>query len=261
MAETSRTVGLAALRARLAVLTPENVEFEFEPAGVAERAMAWAIDAAISFGALLLCAIVVVPFGLVSPGLASAIFIVAVFALQWWYGALFEHFWGGRTPGKSLLRLRVIDARGLRITFAQAVVRNLLRVVDILPGFYLVGAIAALVDPSMRRLGDMAAGTVVIRERRVPAPTEVVPASARYNTFLDDPRVRTAARRVTPPERDVMIALGLRRDRLPVPVRHALFAALSAHLEGRLGIPRPPHFSEEKYVLHLTAVVLAGARY
>ncbi len=257
----SQSLGLAALRARLAVRTPENVEFEFEPAGLAERALAWAVDAIVSTSALILCGLVAAPFGLVAPGLAAALFLVGSFLLQWWYGALFECFRDGRTPGKSILRLRVIQRNGLRITFAQAVVRNLLRIVDLLPGFYLTGAIAALLDPSMRRLGDMAAGTIVVRERRAPEPTEVVPAAARYNTFLDDPRVRSAARRVTAPERDVMVALGLRRERLPIGVRHALFAELCAHLEARLGVARPPYFSEEKYVLHLTAVVLSGPRY
>lgn len=257
---TGASLGLAALRARLAVLTPENVEFEFEPAGLAERALAWVLDAIVSAAALFLCAIVVVPFGVLSPGVAAAVFFVAAFLLQWWYGALCEHFFRGRTPGKAALRLRVLQQSGLRITFAQAVVRNLLRIVDLLPGFYLVGAVSVLLDGSSRRLGDLAAGTVVVRERRAPEPTEVVPASARYNTFLDDPRVRNAARRVTPPERDVMIALGLRRERLPVGVRHELFTSLAGHLEERLGVPRPAYFSEEKYVLHLTAVVLSGGR-
>ncbi len=264
VADTSRSsapLDLAPLRARLSVLTPENVEFEFEPAGVAERALAYGVDMLVMIALTLIVAIVGSFFAVLSPGVAMALIFVGTFLVQWWYAALFEYFRDGQTIGKSLFGLRVRKRDGLRITFYQAVVRNLVRMVDMLPALYLTGVSAMLLDPSFRRLGDLAAGTVVVRERRTLQPTEVVPASARYNSFLDDPRVRSAARKVLAPEREVMIALGLRRERLPVGVRHALFAALGAHLERRLGVARPPYFSEEKYVLHLTAVVLSSPRF
>jgi uncharacterized RDD family membrane protein YckC len=251
-------LGLAPLRARLTVLTPENVEFEFEPAGIAARALAYGVDLLVMAALCTLIAVGGSFVWVVSSGLGAALIFVGIFLVQWWYAALFELFRDGRTLGKSLFGLRVLQRSGLRITFHQAVVRNLVRTLDLLPGFYLTGVIAMLVDPSSRRLGDLAAGTVVVRERKTPLPSEVVPASARYNSFLEDPHVRGAARRVVAPEREVMIALGLRRERLPVAVRHALFAALAAHLERRLGVARPPYFSEEKYVLHLTAVVLSS---
>jgi hypothetical protein len=190
-----------------------------------------------------------------------ALIFVVMIMVQRRYGALFEYIRQGQTPGKALLQLLVQQRDGLRITFYQAVIRNLVRMVDLLPAFYLTGVGSMLIDPSFRRLGDLAAGTVVVRERKALLPSEVMPASARYNSFLEDAHVRSAARKVLAPERDVMIALGLRRERLPVAVRHALFAALGAHLERRLKVPRPPHFSDEKYVLHLTAVVLSSPRF
>ena len=166
---------------------------------------------------------------------------------------------GGQTLGKKAIGLRTIQASGLRLTFMQAVIRNLVRIVDLLPALYLVGGVTALLDPHGRRLGDMAAGTLVVRERRAPMPSRIVPASERYNTFMSDPLVMHAAKRISAPERDAMIRLSMRREELPLAVRHSLFTRLSRHLEVRLGVPRPTYFSEEKYVLNLTATMLSSS--
>ncbi len=242
------------------IRTPENVAFEFERAGLASRALAWAIDLAVMGSAITAVACGVSATQSIVGGFAVALLSIAVFLVQWWYGALAEWWSGGRTIGKRVVGLRTLDERGLRVSFAQAVVRNLVRVVDLLPGLYLLGGVCALLDPAGRRLGDLAAGTLVVRERRAPQPAQIVPPTERHNTFLRDPLVAHAARRVAPLEREAMIALSLRREGLPLGVRHALFARLGAHLEARLGVARPPFFSQEKYVLHLTSVVLsAGA--
>ena len=236
--------------------TPENVTFEFELAGVAARAVAWGIDVVIMAMGIGIASCIFSMLTTVLGGFAMALLFIAIFLVQWWYSAIFEWWLGGQTLGKKAVGLRTLQARGVRITFMQAVIRNLVRVVDILPGLYFVGGVSAVLDRSGRRLGDLAAGTIVVRERRAPMPSAVVPPSERYNTFIDDPTVAHAARRITPPERDAMVSLGLRREELPLPVRHELFTKMSAHLERRLGVPRPPHFSEEKFVLNLTAVVL-----
>ena len=244
----------------LAVTTPENVTFEFELAGPATRAAAWVLDLVAMGVMLTMLGIALSVAGPALASLATVIMMVASFLVLWWYGALFE--WGlrGQTPGKRLFGLRVLQRNGLRLTFAQAVIRNLVRMVDVLPVSYLVGGASLLLDPDQRRLGDIAAGTIVVRERSLPAPSAVVPPALRYNTFLADPNVRHAARRVTAPERDAMVALGLRRDALPLHVRHELFEELAKHLEGRLALPRPPQLSAERYVLNIVAVVLSGAR-
>lgn len=239
------------------VHTPENVEFEFELASVGTRALAWLIDV-IVMGLLIVVAVVIIGLASAVVGdFANALLFVIVFLLQWWYGTVLEWLWAGRTVGKRLVGLRAIDERGLRIGFVQAVVRNLVRVIDLLPGLYLVGGVSVLFDGRARRLGDIAAGTVVVRERAAPRPAQLVGASERHNTFLADPSVRAAARQVTAPERDAMIALGLRRERLPLHVRSELFERLARHLEERLHVARPSFFTPEKYVLNLTAVVLA----
>jgi uncharacterized RDD family membrane protein YckC len=241
------------------IQSPENVTFEFELAGVASRALAWGIDVAVMVTCVIVVGIVGFIAGLGAPGIGSAVMLIGIFVIQWWYAALLEWLWGGRTVGKRVAGLRTLDARGGRITFFASVVRNLLRVVDLLPGLYLVGGVSALLDRHGRRLGDIAAGTIVVRERRAPRPTAVVPAAERYNTFISDPEVLHAARRITPPERDALIALGLRREEMSLPLRRELFQRMSAHLERRLGVRRPAFFSEEKFVLNLTAAVLGQA--
>jgi len=139
------------------------------------------------------------------------------------------------------------------------VVRNLMRVVDMLRLMYLVGGAAALLHAEGPRLGDLAAGTVVVRTGRSPRPLAVMAMAEHCNSFVRDPGVARAARRISAPERDVMLGLALRRDQLPPPVRHRLFGRLAPHLETRVGIERPDSFSDEKFVLNLTAVVLGAS--
>jgi hypothetical protein len=198
--------------------------------------------------------------GLALGELASAIVFLLAFAVQWFYFVVLEWRLDGRTLGKHALGLRVIDERGVRVTFLQATVRNLLRIVDLLPGLYLVGATTALLDGRGRRLGDLAAGTLVVRTRSMPMPSAIVPPAERYNSFIEDPAIRTAARRIDAAERDTMVSLALRRERLALPVRLQLFERLARHLEGKLGVGKPPFFSDEKYVLNLTAIVLGASR-
>jgi uncharacterized RDD family membrane protein YckC len=238
------------------IRTPENVSFDFELAGVASRAVAWLIDVLVMFGLLMLMMMIAAVIGFVLGGIASALYFVVAFCIQWGYGALSEWRWNGQTLGKRAIGIRVLQLSGTPVTLMQAVVRNLVRIVDILPAFYLAGGASALLDARGRRLGDLAAGTVVVRQRRSPRPSAVVAPVERYNSFVHDPAVIHASTRITAPERDAMVGLALRRDNLPLPVRYALFSKLSSHLEERLGLARPDYFSEERFVLNLTAVVL-----
>jgi uncharacterized RDD family membrane protein YckC len=252
------------LRDTYLVRTPENVTFDFELAGLGARGLAWAIDLAVMGGMILLSTLLVLFMSFVVEDLAMAAHILAIFLVLWWYSALLEWRWGGQTVGKRIVGIRTLQQSGVRITFLQAVVRNLVRIVDLLPAVYLVGAASAIVDRHGRRLGDFAAGTIVVRERATPRPAAVVPPAERYNSFLEDPAVVHAVRTITAPERDAMVGLALRRESLPLPVRRRLFARMADHLSGRLAVERPPFLSEERFVLNLTAAVLArspsGAR-
>jgi uncharacterized RDD family membrane protein YckC len=238
------------------IRTPENVSFDFELAGVASRAIAWLVDLLVMSALMLFVMIAAGVLGVVLGGIAVALYFVVAFCIQWGYGALSEWRWNGQTVGKRAVGIRTLQLGGTRITLMQAVVRNLVRIVDILPALYLTGGVCALLDAHGRRLGDLAAGTVVVRQRRSPRPSAVVAPIERYNSFIHDPAVIHASTRISAPERDAMVGLALRRDNLPLAVRYALFSKLAQHLEARLGLKRPDYFSEERFVLNLTAVVL-----
>ena len=98
------------------------------------------------------------------------IFLLIVFLLFWGYFALFEAFGNGRTLGKRVAKIRVIHQSGRGINFVEALARNLVRFIDYLPGFYGVGVVAMFMSRRSQRLGDMVAGTLVVREREVEAP-------------------------------------------------------------------------------------------
>ncbi len=163
------------------VETPEHVRFRYHVAGPARRAMAYLLDAMIRGGILLAIAIVatIAGFGLGDElGQASqGIILFFYFCLEWGYYVFCEMIWGGRTPGKRAMHLRVVGETGHPITFRQSIMRNLLRAADFLPTMYALGALVMGRDERFRRLGDLAAGTMVVVEDRhvVGGPLRIMP--------------------------------------------------------------------------------------
>ncbi len=162
---------------QLNIETPELVAIELPLAGIGSRFIAILVDYLIwgaAFTLLGLMAAIIIPalhfFGGVSANWAAGIFFLIVFLLQWGYFALFEAFDSGRTPGKRVAKIRVIHQSGRGINFVEALARNLVRFVDYLPGFYAVGVVAIFMSKRNQRLGDMVAGTLVVRDREVDAP-------------------------------------------------------------------------------------------
>jgi uncharacterized RDD family membrane protein YckC len=150
------------------IATPEGVSLELSLAGLGSRFVALLADTLLQGVALglLIVALVVADTG----GFAfEAIVALAVFALLFVYPVAFELAAGGRTPGKRWSSLRVVCDDGSPLTFRSSALRNVLRLVDILPGLYLVGAIAIFATRANQRLGDLAAGTLVVREPRASA--------------------------------------------------------------------------------------------
>lgn len=238
------------------IRTPENVRFYFERAGVASRALAWAIDVGVMALLIQAAALVLTITGLVLGELASALLLVVIFLVQWWYGALAEWLLAGRTIGKWALGLRTMDATGLPLGLYQATVRNLLRVVDFLPGLYLVGGVCALLDGQGRRLGDIAASTLVVRERRGRLPARLLSDLDAKPGSID---LGVAAARISRAERDAVFALCVQRDALPLGTRAELFEQLADLLAQRHGLTRPAHLSAEKLVLQVAAALTRGS--
>ncbi len=154
---------------KLNIDTPENVRFAYEIAGIGSRFMAALVDTTLI---VLLQLAVFVPLLLFTRILDesgwSALFGVALFisfVMLWGYYIFFEAFWNGQTPGKRWVGLRVLQLSGLPMTFSEVVIRNLVRIVDFLPVAYGVGLIVMFFQRQSRRLGDLAAGTVVVFDR------------------------------------------------------------------------------------------------
>lgn len=168
----------------LIIETPERVELEFSLASIGNRFMAVGIDHLIQFLSIFIIAWVfswmasagsVEGFLEDSPKWVTAIMILVVFVLFASYFAVFEWLWNGQTPGKRLMRLRVIREDGRPLTLWEAIARNLLRIADAAPGFvipiYSVGLITIFLNGRDQRIGDIFAGTVVVRERLDEAPS------------------------------------------------------------------------------------------
>lgn len=161
-------------RQHLEVETPEHVVIDYEIAGLGSRALAAGLDTLVILLILLAIVIAMALAGRQGSRWGTALVVVAVFALQWGYFTLFEGLWRGRTPGKRAMGIRVIRDTGHGLEFGDAAARNLLRAADFLPPPYLLGAILVAVHPRGKRLGDMVAGTVVVRDQpsRTNAPPE-----------------------------------------------------------------------------------------
>jgi uncharacterized RDD family membrane protein YckC len=164
----------------LIIETPERVPLHFALASIGNRFIACAIDHTIQIFALIFMVIVFMiiegysDFGnrvTSAPKWVQALLIIFVFVLMSGYFALFEWLWRGQTPGKRWLKLRVIREDGRPIGFFEAMVRNLLRSFDIMPSpFYSIGLISVFATERDQRVGDLVAGTVVVREREAEAP-------------------------------------------------------------------------------------------
>lgn len=153
-APTSATL----LDTRYQVETPEGIDLPLRPAGLVVRALAFAIDLLIRGAILLVAGLALALLGQFGIGLATILF----FLINWWYPVLFEVLYQGRTPGKKVMGLRVVHDDGTPIGWGASLTRNLLRFVDMLPMGYCLGALSCLGTATFKRLGDLAAGTLVV---------------------------------------------------------------------------------------------------
>jgi uncharacterized RDD family membrane protein YckC len=228
----------------LQIRTPEGVDFSLPLASPALRGIAVFIDAMFLAALARVCAAVAQGFRWVSPDFAGAAMTLAYFLLSFAYSIALEWRWHGQTVGKRLLNLRVVDARGLRLTFPQIVVRNLLRAFDALPFFYAVGGLAAWISPRRQRLGDLAADTVVIVLAPQAVPDAAALTAGHWNSFRAYPRLEARLRQSVGPEEATLLFRALaRREELDPSARLALYRDLAASLRER--VPFPPEVAED----------------
>jgi uncharacterized RDD family membrane protein YckC len=214
---------------RIRLETPEGVDLSIQLAGVGSRFACALVDHAIQLTALLG---LVLLFNQIGTPVASAAFFVIAFLLIFGYDVAFETFNAGRTPGKRAGGVRVVRVGGEPETFLIAVVRNLMRIVDFLPAAYLVGISSIFATSKNQRLGDIAAGTLVIRER---SGRHATPDAAPVER---DPHAEAAGWDVSGVSDDELhLAADFlrRRAALPDDVRHRLAAQLAARVRPHVG--------------------------
>jgi len=243
---------------QLLIRTPEGITFAQTLAGPMSRFLAWGIDGVIVLGASWLLGMLFGVLGVLSPDFAQALSLLAYFGISIGYAILLEWAWRGQTVGKRVLRLRVVDAEVLRLQFNQIVIRNLLRFIDMLPMFYLVGGLACFFSRLSQRLGDLAANTVVVRAPKLSEPDLDQLLAGKYNSLRQYPHLEARLRqRVSPAEASIAMRALLRRDGLEPGARFALFSDLAEHFRALTPFPveAVEGMPDEQYVRNVVDVL------
>ncbi len=242
----------------LRIRTPEGVVFPLPLAGTITRFVAWMIDLACIGALTSTVAIFLRMLTIVSIDLSRAATLMAYLAISIGYGVACEWWWRGQTVGKRLLRLRVIDEQGLKLQFSQILMRNLMRFVDALPVFYLVGGLAAFISRRAQRLGDFVSNTVVVRMPRVTAPELERVLSGKFNSLREQRHLAARLRqRIGPDMAKVILQALVRRDELDPPARVALFGEITVALRGLVEFPIEftEGLTDEQYTRNVADIV------
>jgi uncharacterized RDD family membrane protein YckC len=251
--------------------TPENVELQRSLAGIGSRFIAGFLDSlliVLMYLVLFLLFLLVGDINILdNVGVSRAVerwtlvgVILIAFSIYWGYFALFEICTNGQSPGKKYMKIRVVQIEGEGISFSSIAIRNLLRAVDAI-GFYAVAGIVMFATSKVQRLGDLAAGTVVISE-------ELPDYSARYDKkkhVVDDQMATSTALKATglkPEEYRLLRNYWLRREELSIEVRGQLLSQLVRPILNRTGqsLPDASLAAFEKYVDEIITKAISAER-
>ena len=251
---------------QLSIDTPELVAIEMPLAGVGSRFIALLVDYLI-WGAglvvLLILARLLLPalhaFSRISAQWAEAVVIFVLFLLNWGYFTLFEAFGNGRTPGKRVAKIRVIQRSGRSIGLLESMARNLVRYVDQVPFFYGVGVIAMFVTRQHQRLGDLAAGTLVVRDRDPESPMWGDSGSRTFTAQLFEsapiPEPHTSVNlpaggigKLTSSDLEVLEGFFSRRLDMSMTTRQMLAQRIAAAIQAKSGLEIPEGTSVETFL-------------
>ena len=250
-------------RLTLHIHTPEGVIFSQTLAGPMSRFLAWLVDFAVVIGVAYVLNMVVLVAMVISPELAQAFGIILMFMLNIGYGIATEWSWRGQTIGKRAFGLRVVDAEGLRLQFSQVLLRNLLRAVDMLPLCYALGGTVALLSAKGQRLGDLAAGTVVVRIPKIEQPDIDQVVGGLFNSLRSYPHLVARLRQqATPADASLALQALLRREELDDTERVRVFGQLADHFKQLT--PFPPlaceGLADEQYLRNVVDVLYRTQR-
>jgi uncharacterized RDD family membrane protein YckC len=238
-------------RDKLTIETPEQTVLEFEVAGIGSRFLALAFDTLLQILVGIGLLVILVVAGVAMPNAARsgiwflAFLVLAFFVLYFGYFAIFEVLWNGQTPGKKKEGLRVIKDSGRPITPAEAVGRNLMRIVDQMPVLYAVGICSVLLSRQNKRLGDFVAGTIVVHEKSLldakPVWESAPAEQSRLATTL-------GSERLSREEFALVEAFLNRRSSLPSDVRFNMAEQIARQIRPKLSLQPGELLSAEKLI-------------
>lgn len=250
---------------RIRIDTPEQISLDLPLAGIGSRFMAIAVDTLIQILLYIAATFAMVGLAKYGPSLPSwasalpgswlpALMILFVFCIYWGYFAFFEIIWKGQTPGKRLAKIRVIKNSGRGINVYEAIGRNLLRVIDWLPGLYIVGIITMMISRQNQRLGDHLVGSIVVHEKRTEefrpdwtSLTENSPSDPQLSSLTSDELV--------------LIETYLqRRETLEFGFRDATAQKIAARITNKTGVERPADQSLDDFLQSVARKVRDSAR-
>lgn len=236
-------------------------------AGIGSRFIAIVVDTIIWFVALF---VIILLFSIFLPAIAAvnrisyqwtvAIVIFLLFLFNWGYFTLFEAFWNGRTPGKKIAKIRVIQRSGRPIGLFESMARNFIRYIDHIPGPYAVGVITMFLTKQHQRLGDLAAGTLVVQDREQEAPLWSESGSRTFTAASFIPQVMpsephtqvalpaTGIGKLAPSDLQVLEGFFARRLDMPLDVRQKLAERIAAAITAKSGLEPPAGVSTETFL-------------
>jgi uncharacterized RDD family membrane protein YckC len=241
------------------VITTEKVPFTYRVAGIGARFLAWLVDAGLLVVILFIGAYLAMVVEIGRAGLGGAVFLAAFFVTQVCYFLFFEWAWHGQTPGKHLMGIRVVTWNGTSMSFLQSAGRNILRFADGLPFplplLYTLGVGVAACNREHRRLGDLAAGTLVVHVERRPRPIQALQESRGEADRAWRQQARQRLAQLNRDQKQTLLDLVLRRDQLRVAERARMFRAAAQYFRHEAGLSPERYQSDEKFILALEAEI------
>ncbi len=240
------------------VRTPEGVSFSFRIASPILRVAALLIDFCVIMATWSILSAILLLLSTLGHDFMAAAEVIGWFVISQGYRIWAEWTWRGQTLGKRVLRLRVLDERGMNLTFAQVVMRNLLRFVDVMPAAYCLGGIVCWFNPRGQRLGDLAAGTIVVWEAVEPRPSSAALRAEKYNSLRAHEPVVARLRQAISSEIAAAAWQAIaRREKMDPAARDEVFTVIAAHFKTL--VPLPPEIlegiSDEQLVRNVVDVV------
>lgn len=248
---------------RLEILTEDGVGFSVQLASPLVRGLAVGVDLLVIATIQSILQIAISLLALISPDAVMALSVILNFLLSIGYFIVSELRMGGQTFGKRLLRLRVMDLRARRLTPGQVMIRNLFRTLDMLPLFYFTGGVVSLMSPRFQRVGDVAAGTLVVRLPSDPLPLPPELGERKFNSLRKHPDVEGQILRTCTPADVALLTEALnRRDSLLASHRIEVFRDVADSFKSRIRLPHEldRQLSDEAFLLNVLDTLTRNQR-